>query len=130
MTTLMRLMSSSSSLLKTSGSDHLHYVESSQTFREKGIISFDTRFERWKRKIADFSLPPLKPRIKRDLSLVWIGGGGTGAEIVGASSGKPGPLGGGPSVCAELFTGISPLLRPALGRVFPGLLPTIDGHVQ
>src|SRR5258708_21183270 len=63
--------------------------------------------------------------------LVWaaVWGSGFGAEVVGASGRQPGPLGGGTSVRAELATFGTPPLRPALGRVYPGLLPTIHRHV-
>src|SRR5215831_10468127 len=65
--------------------------------------------------------------------LVWaaVWGGGPGAEVVGVSGCQPGPLGDGPSLRAELFASTSyPPLRPTSGRVFPGLLPTIHGHIQ
>jgi hypothetical protein len=63
--------------------------------------------------------------------LVWpaVWGSGFGAEVVGASGRQPGPLGGGTSVRGELAAPASPPLRPALGRVFPGLLPTIHSPV-
>ena len=63
--------------------------------------------------------------------LVWaaVWGSGFGAQVVGASGRQPGPLGCGTSVRAELSASASPPLRPASGRVFPGLLPTIHSHV-
>src|SRR5579859_3362838 len=71
------------------------------------------------------------PRVSRlVLAKVGGGGGGTGAQVVGVSGGQPGPLGGGTSVRAELRAGVCPVLRPASGRVFKGLLPTVHGHVQ
>src|ERR1700689_5287234 len=44
------------------------------------------------------------------------------AEIVGASGCQPSPLGGGPSVLAELVTGGRQRVGPAVGRIFPDLL--------
>src|SRR5215468_7123479 len=57
------------------------------------------------------------------LVLAKVGGssGGPGAQVVGASGRQPGPLGCGTSVRAELATFGTPPLRPASGRVFPGL---------
>ena len=68
---------------------------------------------------------------RRGSWLVWatVWGSGWGAQVVGASSGKPGPLGGGTSVRAKLSAFGTPPLRPASGRVFPGFLPTIHRHV-
>ncbi len=48
----------------------------------------------------------------------------------GASGRKPGPLGGGTAVRVLLFASSFPPVRPASGRVFPGLLPTVHGQVQ
>src|ERR671932_218613 len=70
------------------------------------------------------------PRVSRlVLAAVWGSGGSPGAKVVGASGGKPGPLGGRASVRAKLATFGIPPLWPASGRVFPGLLPTIHSHV-
>src|SRR5947209_8288165 len=70
------------------------------------------------------------PRVSR-LVLAKVGGSGAspGAKVVGASGGQPGPLGCGTSVRAELATFGTPPLRPASGRVLPGLLPTIHRQV-
>ena len=72
------------------------------------------------------------PRVSRlVLAAVWGSGGSPGAKVVGASGGKPGPLGDGTSVCAEMsVASASPPLRPANGRVFPGLLPAVGGQIQ
>ncbi len=71
------------------------------------------------------------PRVSRlVLAAVWGSGGSPGAKVVGASGGKPGPLGCGTSVHAKLATFGTPPLRPALGRVFPGLLPAVGGQIQ
>src|SRR5258708_2771819 len=64
--------------------------------------------------------------------LVWpaVWGSGFGAEVVGASGGKPGPLGGRAAVQPHLVTFGIPPLRPALGRVLPELLPAVGGQIQ
>jgi hypothetical protein len=66
------------------------------------------------------------------LAAVFVSGGGTSAEVVGASGRQPRPLGDGTSVGAELLALAAdpPPLRPAGGRVFPGLLPPVDGEVH
>jgi hypothetical protein len=51
-------------------------------------------------------------------------------KLVGASGHKPGPLGGGTLVRAELAAVIFPPLWPTSRRVFPGLLPTVHSQVQ
>jgi len=64
---------------------------------------------------------------------VWGSDGSPGAQVVGASSRQPGPLGDGASTYTEGvgFAGVfSPSLRPASGRVFPGLLTAKRGKVK
>src|SRR5206468_9441014 len=64
-----------------------------------------------------------------------------GAEVVGAARGQPRPLRDGPPVGpidgaaavvgAQLSgRGVEEPLRPALGRVLPGLLTAVGGHVE
>src|SRR6266536_405842 len=66
------------------------------------------------------------------LVLAAVGGGGPGAQVVGASGRQPRPLGDGTSVSPELVAVVVgfPALRPAGGRVFPRLLPPVDGEVH
>src|SRR6266702_7338872 len=71
------------------------------------------------------------PRVSRlVLAAVWGSGGSPGAKVVGASGGKPGPLGGRAAVQPHLVTFGIPPLRPALGRVLPELLPAVGGQIQ
>src|SRR6266567_9574754 len=54
------------------------------------------------------------PRVSRlVLAAVWGSGGSPGAKVVGASGGKPGPLGGRAAVQPHLVTFGIPPLRPA-----------------
>ncbi len=66
------------------------------------------------------------------LVLAAVGGGGPGAQVVGASGRQSGPLGDGTSVGAELVAVVVffPVLRPAGGRVLPRLLASVDGEVH
>src|SRR5579862_1761009 len=54
---------------------------------------------------------------------------GHGTEVVGIPGFQPGPLGGGTSTRAEILL-IGKALRPALRRVLPGLLPSVDREVE
>ena len=52
------------------------------------------------------------------------------AEVVVVPGPDPRPLGGRAAVQPKLATLGAPTLRPALGRVLPGLLPAVDGQIQ
>src|SRR5207237_3201957 len=52
------------------------------------------------------------------------------AEVGVAPGPEPRPLGGRAAVQPELATFGTPMLRPALGRVLPELLPAVDRQIQ
>src|SRR5260221_14185772 len=74
-----------------------------------------------------FAFPPVSPLV---LATILGTGATPPSNVVRASGAKPAPLGSGTSVHAKLATFGTPPLRPALGRVFPGLLPAVGGQIQ